>query len=64
VTPTELAEAVNVDKADLLVVLSSMDAEELTPDVVTAVHRYLNPARERTVPELYLADVSPDWREE
>lgn len=63
-TVETLAEVVCVDPADLQVVVASMEADEITPDVITAVHAYLNPNRERTVPELYVEGVSPDWREE
>jgi hypothetical protein len=64
-TVESLAETICVDPADLLVVLRTFEVQEdgITPDVITAVHRYLNPNRERTVPELYIPEIDSDWRD-
>ena len=63
-TMESLAETLCVDPADLRAILRSLDVQEdgITPEVITAAHRYLNPNRERTVPELYIPEIDPDWR--
>jgi hypothetical protein len=63
-TVESLADTVGVDPADLRVVLRALQVRDdgITPDVMTAVHRYLNPNQERTVPELYHPEIDPDWR--
>lgn len=38
-----------------------LDVDKLPRDVGTALHQMLNPNQERTVPEFYRPDLSPDW---
>ena len=62
---TELAEAVNVAEEDLRVILGWMDlgeGDDVSDDVITVVHSYLNRHCERTVPELYWGDLPTTWR--
>jgi hypothetical protein len=63
---SELADAVACDPADVAVVLAwhEHEGDEIAPEIVTAIHTYLNPARERTVPELFVEGIGPGWREE